>query len=156
MSSIASIRRATRADARAISEICHTEIEYELPPRWSTLRVERTLRRPDTNAYICLCNEQLIGFTIARFGQSQMHLLLHAVSPTMRCRGLGRQLLQWQIDAATVAGLAEARLEVRAANTVARTFYRKLSFEAYQLIPRYYYNREDAICMRRSPIYRKS
>jgi ribosomal protein S18 acetylase RimI-like enzyme len=156
MSSIATIRRAKRADAKSISDISRTEIEYGLPPRWSPSRVEYTLRRPDTNAYICHCNEQLTGFTIARFGQDQMHLLLHAVSPAMRCRGLGRQLLQWQIDAALVAGLVEASLEVRAANTVARAFYSKFCFEPYQLIPKYYFNREDAICMRRSPMYQKN
>lgn len=155
MSSIASIRRAKRADSRAISRISRTEIEYGLPPRWNPLHVEQTLRRSDTNAYICLCNEQLTGFTIARFAQKHMHLLLHAVTPAMRCRGLGRQLLQWQIDAALVAGLVEARLEVRADNTVAQAFYRKLGFEAYQLIPKYYFNREDAIGMRREPIYRQ-
>lgn len=85
-----------------------------------------------------------------------MHLVLHAVTPLMRRRGLGRQLLQWQIDAALVAGIVRATLEVRTTNTDAQAFYESLSFEQYRLVPCYYSNREDAICMQRSPLFQAS
>lgn len=130
MSTTVTIRRAIRSDAKAIAELSRTEIEHGLQQRWNAVQIAWILQRPETNAYTLLCNEQLKGFTIAGFGEAHMHLLLHAVAPSMRRRSLGRQLLQWQIDAAIVAGLAEATLEVRAGNAAAQAFYSCMAFDA--------------------------
>ena len=156
MSVTVTIRRTQRSDIEAIAELSRTEIEQGLTPRWTPARVAHILRQSDTNAYTLTCNDQLSGFTIASFERRRMHLVLHAVAPLIRRRGLGRQLLQWQIDAALVAGIVRATLEVRITNTDAQAFYESLSFEQYRLVPCYYSNREDAMCMHRSPLYQAS
>lgn len=156
MSVTVTIRRTRRSDAEAIAELTRTEIEHGLSPRWSPAHVAHFLKQPETNAYTLLCNGCLSGFTIARFGQQRMHLVLHAVTPSMRRRSLGGQLLQWQLDAAVTAGIVRATLEVRAGNTDAQSFYQSLSFEQYRLVPGYYANGEDAVCMHRSPLYQAS
>ena len=153
MSVTVTIRRTRRSDADAVAELSRTEIEHGLAPRWTPARVAHILQRPETNAYTLTCNDRLSGFTIASFGQERMHLMLHAVAPSLRRRSLGRQLLQWQIDAALVAGIVRATLEVRANNTDAQAFYHSLSFEQYRIVPCYYANREDAVRMHRSPLY---
>ncbi|MFK7892931.1 MAG: GNAT family N-acetyltransferase [Granulosicoccus sp.] len=154
MSTLVTVSKTRLADANAISLLSRTQIEHGLPPRWSAKNVARVLRQSETNAYSLFCNEQLSGFTIASFGDQRMHLMLHAIAPTMLRRGLGRKLLQWQIDAALVAGITEATLEVRADNVDAQSFYQKLDFQPHKVIPRYYSNREDAVRMRRAPLYR--
>jgi ribosomal protein S18 acetylase RimI-like enzyme len=81
-----------------------------------------------------------------------MHLVLHAISPSYRRRGLGRQLLEWQLEAAMTGGLCECTLEVRANNHAAQAFYKSSGFSVYQRLRGYYSLQEDALRMKRSPI----
>jgi len=153
MSTLATIRKATLADAQAISALSRTQIEHGLPQKWTPQNVARVLKRSDTNAYSLLCNDKLSGFTLSSFGVQHMHLILHAVTPALRRQGFGRELLQWQIDAAMVAGITTATLEVRAGNKDAQNFYQKLLFRPSTVIAGYYSSREDAIRMRRDPLF---
>ncbi len=80
------------------------------------------------------------------------HLVLLAVEPTFRNRGIGNQLLQWQLLCAQNAGLADISLEVRAGNPTAQLFYKSAGFKRIRTLKRYYCGVEDAFRMRLSPI----
>jgi ribosomal protein S18 acetylase RimI-like enzyme len=150
------IRRGRPNDARSYSIMSRALIENGLPPTWDSGRLSRLLSQSDTNAYSLLSGRQLAGFSISKFGSRRMHLVLHAISPEFRRRGMGRQLLNWQIEAALAGGLTECTLEVRANNTAARMFYESCEFRVTRRLPGYYSHREDALRMTRSPLYSAS
>ncbi len=79
-------------------------------------------------------------------------LFLLAVEPKARRRGIGRSLVQWLEKSCTTAGLIIVRLEVRAANAQAITFYEQLGYIRTGEIANYYDDRETAVVMIRSLI----
>lgn len=78
--------------------------------------------------------------------------MLLAVEKVWRNRGIGRELLEWQLLAAQTAGLADMSLEVRADNRTAQLFYAASGFQKVRTLPKYYCGVEDAVRLRLSPI----
>ena len=58
------IRFATRADALAIAEMSRDLIEVGLGWNWTRPRVLRSLRHPDTNVIVAICDAYRAGFAI--------------------------------------------------------------------------------------------
>ena len=90
------------------------------------------------------------GFAIMKFHDQEAHLLLLAVEPKSRRTGIGRALVKWLEKSCRTAGIQNIRVEVRAANTTARTFYENLGFRLVEEIAGYYDKRESAVVMARS------
>ena len=146
-------RRARTGDARAFAALSRSEIERGLPHAWTAPRIARLLARPDTNAYaLADARGGIGGFTIASFGATRAHLVLHAVTPGLRRAGFGTLLLDWQVRAGLVAGIESFGLEVRAGDAAAIRFYRASGFEPGERVPGYYAHREDALRMRLAPL----
>ena len=147
------IRRAGPADARAIAALTRSEIERGLPHGWTAPRLARLLHDPDVNAYALVAAEHgLGGFSLARFGPDKGHLMLHAIAPGLRRQGIGGELLDWQVRAASTAGLRRLSLEVRADNAIAQRFYRHQGFRVEGRLRRYYAGRDDALRMALEPL----
>jgi ribosomal-protein-alanine N-acetyltransferase len=83
------------------------------------------------------------------FGDEHAHLNLLAVRPSHQRLGIGRRMVEWLVESAKVAGIASIHLELRAANAVARSFYKSLDFTESAYIPGYYRGREMALRMMR-------
>ena len=148
-------RRARPADARAFAALARSEIERGLPAAWTAPRIARLLARADTNAYALADPRGGIGgFSIAAFGATGAHLVLHAVTPGLRRAGFGTLLMDWQIGAGLVAGIESMTLEARADDPVAVGFYRALGFEPGARLVGYYARHEDALRMRLAPLRR--
>ena len=81
----------------------------------------------------------------------EAHIATLAVHPTLRRRGLGRQILLRALSEALAAGARTSYLEVRESNTAAQELYRDLGFEVTGRRPRYY-GTEDAILMTLEPL----
>jgi ribosomal-protein-alanine N-acetyltransferase len=81
------------------------------------------------------------------FGDEHAHLNLLAVRASHQRLGIGRRMVEWLIESARVAGIATVHLELRAANYVARSFYKALGFTESAYIPGYYRGREMALRM---------
>lgn len=92
-------------------------------------------------------DEQIIGFAVMQFDLDDAHLLLLAVRPELRGRGIGRMLLNWLENSVQTAGIERIRLEVRASNMQAQRFYRYQGFDTMARLRGYYQGREDAILM---------
>lgn len=92
----------------------------------------------------------IAGFAIMHFGDRSAHLLLLAVQPLQRRRGIGRALLEWLEKSCRTAGIESIRLEVRAGNRPALSFYRACGFRDLTRISGYYDRKEAAIAMRKS------
>lgn len=125
-------------------------IEQGLPHSWDERRIARALTDPEGVVLVARRKRRIVGFAVMQFYESRAHLNLLAVAPGFRRRGIGRALLEWLESSARTAGTFLLRLEVRAENVAARTFYKRLGFQEVGLKPRYYADREDAVCMTRS------
>jgi len=149
------IRLAEPGDARAIAEMSRDFIESGLGWRYDPASIERSLRRRETvvlaaserQTYVARARPALSGFAIMDFGDERAHLVLLAVQPVQRRRGIGRRLVEWLMESAVTAGMASVHLELRADNAAGRRFYRALGFSETVLIPRYYDGREAAMRM---------
>jgi ribosomal protein S18 acetylase RimI-like enzyme len=151
------LRLAEPGDARAIAEMSRDFIESGLGWRYDPAHIQRALRRPDTAAvvaterqtYVARERPGLAGFALMDFGDERAHLVLLAVQPPLRRRGIGPRLVDWLVESAVTAGMASVHLELRADNEAARRFYRALGFSETVLMPRYYNGREAAMRMLR-------
>ena len=141
------LRLAHLGDAPVIATMSRDLIETGLGWSWGPERVARGIRNPDTVVLIAADGRHAIGFAIMHFGDDHSHLNLLAVRPAQQHRGIGRQLVEWLIESARVAGIASVSLELREANTAARRFYQGLGFAESASIPGYYRGRETALRM---------
>ena len=153
--SAAVIRLAEPGDAQSIAEMSRDFIESGLGWRYDTAHIQRAMRRRESvvlvaterQTYVARARPALSGFAVMDFGDERAHLVLLAVQPTQRRRGIGRRLVEWLIESALTAGMASVHLELRADNAAARRFYRALGFSETVLMPRYYDGREAAMRM---------
>jgi ribosomal-protein-alanine N-acetyltransferase len=91
------------------------------------------------------------GYGIMSMGAGEAHILNVCVREDLRCRGLGRRMLEYLLDRAHGAGMLEAFLEVRPSNVVAIRLYQALGFEQVGMRRGYYQapgGREDAAVLR--------
>lgn len=117
------IRLALPEDAAAIAALSRDHIEQGLPWGWRAARVARSMRDPDTNVVVVGAPGSIVAFGIMSYLETDAHLLLFAVHPDHRRRGIGSAVLQWLEDVARAAGAKRIRVEARRDNEAARDFY---------------------------------
>jgi ribosomal-protein-alanine N-acetyltransferase len=141
------IELARAADAEAIARLSKHAIEHGLPWRWTPARVLHSIRDRETNVVVARDGAVLAGFGIMKYRDEDAHLLLLAVDPNRRRRGLGTALLAWLESSAVTAGIVCIRVEARGENLTARSFYDRLGYRETGLIKGYYQGAEDAVCL---------
>jgi [ribosomal protein S18]-alanine N-acetyltransferase len=141
------ISLAVASDAASISELSRDAIEQGLPWSWTARRVARSIRDRSTNVVVARQARSLLGFGIMKYEEEEAHLLLLAVHAAQRRKGVGSALLAWLEVTVSVAGIGIVRLETRARNDDARSFYRHHGFEEVGLHEGYYQGVEDAMRM---------
>lgn len=95
----------------------------------------------------------IVGYIGYRIVLDEMHVILIAVAPALRRRGIARQLLCRAMDQARTAGCARATLEVRVSNTPAQQLYYSLRYAPVGTRPKYYLRpTEDALILWRDPL----
>jgi ribosomal protein S18 acetylase RimI-like enzyme len=150
------VRLAEAGDAHAIAEMSRDFIESGLGWRYDASSIQRAMRRRETTVLVATERHTYAArdrgrppaaFAIMDFGDERAHLVLLAVQPAMRRRGIGRRLVDWLVESAVTAGMASVHLELRADNEAARRFYRTLGFSETVLMPKYYNGREAAMRM---------
>jgi GNAT superfamily N-acetyltransferase len=75
-------------------------------------KVRRLIDDVDTVALVACVRDCLVGFAIMAFGEEHAHLVLLAVQPAHRRRGIGRLLVNWLLESAITAGIASVHLEL--------------------------------------------
>jgi len=141
------VRLAMPRDAHAIAVMSREHIEQGLPWKYDPARISAAIRQRDTNVLTAVDRTALAGFAMMEYGDERAHLVLLAVRPTHRRRGIGRRLFDWLLESALTAGMESVHLELRAGNEAARRFYRALGFSETIMIPRYYGGTEAAMRM---------
>jgi ribosomal-protein-alanine acetyltransferase len=139
------IRLATRADAAVIGEMSRDYIEQGLSWNWDARRVAHCIEQRDTNVAVATMDNGVAGFGIMRYHDADAHLMLFAVQPSYRRKGIGAALLRWLESTAVTAGVELIWLEARASNTQALGFYRARGYRLLDTMRRYYSGMEDAV-----------
>ena len=142
---------ATIADAAEMARMSRILIERGLVWRWTERRISDALRDRETASVAAREEGSLLGFALMNydFSRREAHLLLLAVAPGVRRRGLGGTLLEWLEKLARVGGILRVELEVRADDPGARAFYRRLGYREIDRLSGYYQGRVDAVRMAR-------
>ena len=138
------IRLALPQDAVRIATMSRDYVEHGLGWGWTPARVLRGIRDRATNVVVAECGADLAGFGIMKYLDDDAHLLLFAVKPEYRRRGVGSGLVTWLESTATTAGIELIFLGTRATNTAAREFYAARGYRELATLPRYY-GSEDAV-----------
>lgn len=141
------ITLAQPADAQDIAELSRDAIERGLSWRWTERRVRRSIRDEATNVVVARRQGALLGFAIMQYGDDDAHISLFAVRASQRRGGLGSALLAWLEATAGIAGIRTIRLEARAGNVEAKSFYGRHGFTEFGTSPGYYEDVEDAVRM---------
>jgi len=96
--------------------------------------------------------EKAVGFSLSRTGVDEEELLLFAVTPQYRRRGIGQCIMKNLTEAAKFRGVRKLFLEMRRGNP-AETLYRINGFYPIGIRPNYYQHsdgqRMDAITFER-------
>ena len=104
--------------------------------------------------YLCRVAEldgAVIAYGVAALGAGEAHILNLCVSPQLRGRHVGRQMLMLLIERARQAGMADAFLEVRPSNPLALALYQSVGFLQIGRRKGYYqaeHGREDALVLK--------
>jgi ribosomal-protein-alanine N-acetyltransferase len=147
MNPLITVRLATAGDVHEIARMSRDQIERGLPWRWNPDRVRRSLRNRNTNVAVARDDRRLLGFGIMLYTEEDAHLLLFAVEPVSRRRGVGAAILRWLEEIARTAGLRRVLLECRRENDAARNFYGALGYHERQIVRRMYEGVEDGITL---------
>lgn len=93
--------------------------------------------------------DELAGALLLRAEAGEAEVLLVAVHPDLRGRGLGRSLLRAGEAAAIEEGASRCFLEVRAGNRAAQRLYESEGYERVGCRKGYYGDGEDALVLAR-------
>ncbi len=104
-------------------------------------------------ARVVQAGSPIVGYVGYRVVLDEMHVILIAVAPVWRQRGIARQMICQAMDQARAAGCRRATLEVRVSNTPAQQLYYSLRFAPVGTRPKYYMRpTEDALILWRDPL----
>jgi ribosomal protein S18 acetylase RimI-like enzyme len=139
------VRLAVPTDAAGIARMSREYIEDGLGWSWTPVRVIRAMRDRTTNVAVAHAADRVLGFGIMRYGDTKAHLMLFAVHPAQRRKGLGTALLRWLEECAMTAGLERVQLEARADNAAGIGFYRNNGYAVVEVIKDMYRGLEDGV-----------
>lgn len=153
MSDAIRLAAARIADVSAVMRVMEAAFDPAYGEAWSTAQLLTLFALPSARVCIAWDGEAACGFSAARIAGPESELLLLAVDPAWRGRGVGRMLINdWQAWAKD-EGADEYFLEMRADNDAIH-LYERAGFSECGRRPRYYRGADgvirDAITMRRS------
>ena len=97
---------------------------------WSAQEITDLALEPSVLAHVALDSTEktVLGFSLARCAGEEAEILTIVIDPARQGGGLGRLLLQTQLEALQAQGVAEVFLEVEAGNAAALALYKRLGF----------------------------
>ena len=134
-------------DIPIVAEMSRDLIEYGLPWSWTSTRIMRCMQSRESIFLIATNKDLIAGFALMELRDEYAHLNLFAVAPGFRRIGLGARMLSWLEVSARTSGVFDIFLEVRADNSDARTFYRKMGYRTVAWLPSYYQKRFNGVRM---------
>jgi ribosomal-protein-alanine N-acetyltransferase len=122
------LRPGSTADLAVITAIMQAAFDSRYGEAWTASQCAGVMAMPGVWLTIAEAGGAPGGFALSRVIADEAELLLLAVKPDCRRRGLGRALLRSAIAESQARGAARIHLEVRAGND-AVMLYRAAGFE---------------------------
>ena len=138
---------ASLRHAETLAVMSRDLIEAGLGWGYRSERMAELITARDTLTLVAHERTRCVGFAVMTFGEERAHLILLAVRPSHRRRGIARRMLAWLLDSAVTASMASVHLELLEDNASARAFYRALGFTETLRLPGYYRGRKAAVRM---------
>jgi len=142
------VRFASTTHASQIATMSRDHIESGLGWRWTEERVRAAMSDDDTNVVVVLdraTGKIVQGFGIMSYAERHAHLLLLAVRPQQRRKGVASAIVSWLDLTARVAGVERILVECRRSNDAARNFYLDHGFHERNIRAGMYRQLEDGI-----------
>lgn len=136
---------ASPDDAEEIALLSRDQVERGLPWRYHPRAVRAMLANPDVRVAVVREGGRIAAFGVMSFGANEAHLVLLAVRPEHRRRGLAREIVAWLEAIALAAGIELFFVECRAENHGARALYASLGYRELAVTRGYYGGVEDAV-----------
>lgn len=122
------IRPASPADVPRLSDLAAEAFDPRYGEGWNGSQLAATLAMPISWAEVFEIGEQLAGFSMNRIAADDAELLLIAVCPAYRRKGIGKALLDAAMASASDRGARHMHLEVRHNNEAAIQLYNEYGF----------------------------
>ena len=148
MPAMFSIRRARPSDLVRILEIENASFRKDAYDR--KLFAEY-LRKCGGLFLVALGRRDICGYivTCTRGALPRAEVISIAIEPEARQKGAASALLRSTLRRLRLRGVHRVDLMVKVTNRKARRFYEKFGFTSLRLVPEYYEDGRDAICMSR-------
>jgi [ribosomal protein S18]-alanine N-acetyltransferase len=138
------IRWMIRRDMPEVLEIERASFEFP----WFEEDFIRCLRQRNCIGMVAEHAEHVVGFMIYELHKTRLHILNFAVSPSVRHRAVGRQMIDKLIGKLSSQRRTHISLEVRETNLAAQIFFREAGFRATNVLRDFYDDSpEDAYVM---------
>lgn len=145
--------RATPAHQAGMMEVVAAAFDARFGEGWNAGQITSALAASDRVGEVAIEDTRIIGFSLARYAAKEAELLLVAVLPECRRRGVAAMLISRAISEVGRRGADAIFLEVRDANHAASALYRAQGFAPVGRRRAYYAGKDqrryDAITMRR-------
>ncbi|HKH27466.1 MAG TPA: ribosomal protein S18-alanine N-acetyltransferase [Sphingomicrobium sp.] len=129
------------SDLDSVIQVMNSAFDERFGEAWTRSQCAGILPMPGVRMVVARFGDgQSAGFALYRTIGDEAELLLLAVSPEFRRRGIGRMLLRQFLDHARDRGVTRVHLEVREGNP-AVTMYRSAGFGLAGRRPKYYHGR---------------
>lgn len=112
----------TAADVGAVDRVMQAAFDPRFGEAWTPAQCLGMLSLPGVWLTLAHLDGRLVGFALTRAVADDAELLLIAVLPDERGRGVGRALLRRAIDDAAARGASRLCLEMRAGNDATRLY----------------------------------
>lgn len=116
------LRHGGARDIDAVDAVMDAAFDPRFGEAWTRGQCLGVIAMPGVRLTLAYVDEAVAGFAMTRTVADEMELLLIAVTPACRGRGVGAALLRSVIDEARAAKLADLHLEVRAGNDAVRLY----------------------------------
>jgi len=127
-------------DLEAVIEVMNAAFDERFGEAWTRSQCAGILPMPGVKLVLAVQDGATAGFSLYRTIADEAELLLLAVDPKRRRRGIGSMLLDHFIDQAHAVGASRVHLEVREGNP-AVIMYRNAGFSVAGRRPKYYHGR---------------
>jgi len=116
------LRTGDARDIAAVDAVMQAAFEPRYGEAWTRNQCLGVLAMPGVRLTLALVDDQPAGFAMVRGVADEAELLLLAVDPAQRRRGVATALLRAVIAEAQASGVVDLHLEVRAGNDAVRLY----------------------------------
>lgn len=110
------LRHGDARDIAAVEALVDAAFDPRYGEAWTRSQCLGVLAMPGVRLTLALVDDAPAGFALVRSVADEAELLLIAVAPSFRRRGVGTALIRAVIGEAEATGIADLHLEVRAGN----------------------------------------